>query len=224
MFCHEVPYFWAMKILHEHEEDWKRKYWPPPKDEVTSEGYMFYHTAYKMESSQKSPQSEFVSWVQRRNSFLDSYYHGCLVPAAERIVHRIDVSIGRLNLDFNPAGKSGFYLTQDVTQATEWALAYAHYKHDAAVIIYKLDPNLLNGFKIKRFGVDDYKEWADYVLQGRAGTLRHNYDAVDGPVYKNPHATDELPRGRGHQFAIYSQGLADVFSSNVVRVLPGVQF
>lgn len=121
----------------------------------------------------------------------------------------IDVSEGRRRLDFNPAGKGGFYVTTNRGQAVDWMDRRSHPRITKFVI-----PNSeLAKLDVKVFDSVD-AEWANFVVRGRKGTLLHEYDAVSGPMVDNPRAVRERnapPKGSGCQFAIFSAKAAAMF-------------
>ncbi|WP_310283201.1 RHS repeat-associated core domain-containing protein [Flavobacterium piscis] len=69
----------------------------------------------------------FYAYVHDSNSWVDvfglditTFYH------AGSLSGPIDPSKGRPNLDFNPSGQGGFYVTTDEAQAAKWAEMRGH--------------------------------------------------------------------------------------------------
>jgi uncharacterized protein RhaS with RHS repeats len=120
----------------------------------------------------------------------------------------IDLTKGRQYLDFNPVGKGGFYTTTDISQAQEWAK-----KRGGGITIFDIPDDELATLNTKKFGAPT-DEWADFVTQGRAGTLSHNFDAVSGPMLANPGR--KTPKAKGSQFAIFSDKAAKLFDKHKV--------
>ncbi|MEI7253245.1 RHS repeat-associated core domain-containing protein, partial [Pectobacterium versatile] len=131
-----------------------------------------------------------------------TFYH------AGNIQGPIDPSKGRTNLDFNPAGQGGFYVTTDKAQAMEWAKLRDH----PTMTQFDIPNSELTKLDIKAFGSAN-SEWGDFVTQGRAGTLSHGHDAVSGPMLGNPGAVKKgkIPTSKGSQFAIFSDDAARLF-------------
>jgi hypothetical protein len=129
----------------------------------------------------------------------------------------IDLSFGRGNLDFDPAGKKGFYVTNDYAQAQKWDRAIREAGGDPAIlefVVPRKDLLQLNG---KAFG-GATTEWEEFVLAGRRGTLQHTFDYVTGPYLAN--SDDFLagmsPIARGHQLAIYSERAIALFQRSLL--------
>ncbi|EAZ9183325.1 DUF3990 domain-containing protein, partial [Salmonella enterica] len=121
----------------------------------------------------------------------------------------IDPSRGRGGLDFDPQGKSGFYVTTDPAQAADWARKQGH----PTITQFDIPNSELAKLDIKVFDSAN-GEWADFVTQGRQGTLRHTYDAVSGPMVVNHYPVKHsgaMPKPKGTQLAIYSKKAAAVF-------------
>lgn len=116
----------------------------------------------------------------------------------------INPSFGLGGKDFDPVGKSGFYVTTDKTQAETWI----HRRTDRNMSITKFEiPNSeLANLNIKVLDSAN-GEWADFVTKARRGTLSHGYDAVSGPMINNPaHVrSGASPKPMGTQLAIYSK-------------------
>ncbi|MFJ5481497.1 RHS repeat-associated core domain-containing protein, partial [Pectobacterium carotovorum] len=131
-----------------------------------------------------------------------TFYH------AGNIQGPIDPSKGRANLDFNPAGQGGFYVTTDKVQAEEWSKLRDH----PTIAQFDIPNSELTKLDIKDFSSAN-GEWADFVTQGRAGTLSHSHDAVSGPMLGNPGAVKrgKVPTSKGSQFAIFSDEAARLF-------------
>jgi RHS repeat-associated protein len=133
-----------------------------------------------------------------------TFYH------AGDISGSIDPSKGRTNLDFNPSGKGGFYVTEDLAQAQEWAS-----RKGVGITQFDIPNDELAKLNIKNFDAPD-GEWADFVTKGRKGTLSHGFDGVSGPMLANPKATmsGAKPKAKGTQLAIFSDKAAKLFDKH----------
>ena len=145
-------------------------------------------------------------------------YHGTSSIFENLIRQAIDLSKGRLNLDFNPSGKRGFYVTEIYQQAEEWAQRLAHRHGGEPAILEFIIPldeiQTLNG----KVFVDAAGEWSEFVLQGRRGKLEHIFDFVEGPMLRNPRAATggkRLPEAIGHQLAIFTEEAAELFQRHL---------
>jgi len=138
-------------------------------------------------------------------------YHATDTAGANSILtNGIDVTKGRVDLDFNPAGQSGFYLTDDILQAKDWATS-PKFRGNGTVLEFNVPVEkikLLNGKIFTEAG----EEWTDFVLAGRGGILHHEYDFVEGPVLKKSTGT-----GFGHQFALFTQNAANLFDKYIIN-------
>lgn len=103
-------------------------------------------------------------------------YHGGV-----GVVISPDVNFGRDNLDF---GK-GFYLTDILSQATEWAehIAQDRNSFPPIVNVYDFDKDgFLSAAKYKIFDGYD-SEWLDFVVRSRLGEKPWNgYDYIEGSI------------------------------------------
>ncbi|WP_373700818.1 RHS repeat-associated core domain-containing protein, partial [Neisseria dentiae] len=137
------------------------------------------------------------------NQGITTFYH------AGDIQGPIDPSKGRLNLDFNPAGQGGFYVTTDRTQAETWAQK----RGLPSITQFDIPNSELNKLDIKTFQSAN-SEWGDFVTQGRNGTLQHSHDAVSGPMLANPRDAKrgKPPKPIGSQFAIFTERAARLFN------------
>ena len=121
----------------------------------------------------------------------------------------IDPSKGRGGLDFDPAGKGGFYVTTDKAQAVEWAAMRDH----PTITQFDVPNSELAKLNIKTFDSPN-GEWGEFVTKGRQGTLDHSHDAVSGPMLRNSTPVKfkgATPKPKGSQFAIYSKKAAALF-------------
>ncbi len=146
-----------------------------------------------------------------------TFYHGTNTAGRDGIMNDgIDVGAGRPNLDFNPAGQGGFYVTNDRAQAQSWAEGIAARRGgNAEVIEIRIPRSTLNQLNGKSFSMPaDQAEWGQFVTDGRAGNLNHNYDFVEGPFLTNPRevARGAEPQYAGHQFAIFTDAAQAVFN------------
>ena len=59
-------------------------------------------------------------YVRNHNAQIDAFGLAIFYHAGKEMDGPIDLTKGRPDLDFNPAGKGGFYVTTDIEQAKEW--------------------------------------------------------------------------------------------------------
>ena len=102
-------------------------------------------------------------------------YHG----GTDRIEHPL-YDAGRANLDFG----LGFYVTDMLTQATEWAKKVADHRHKHPIVNrYALNrESILAEYRCKVF--TDYDgEWLDFIVASRLGQKPWaQYDYIEGGV------------------------------------------
>lgn len=95
----------------------------------------------------------------------------------------------------------GFYTTTNEVQATRWATIKKKRIHSeaACVNIYELDDSVLENplFSLLNFE-NPTREWLEFVIGNRRGSIEHEYDFVKGPV-----ANDTLFQ----TFALYESGV-----------------
>lgn len=125
--------------------------------------------------------------------------------SARAILRGIDLDRGGPNLDFNPRGRRGFYVTNSLRQAKQWKT------RSSAIVVFKVPRSELARLKGKVF-TRPSREWEKFVRAGRAGRLRHDFDFVEGPLLLNPRQPWRPASARGHQVAIFSDEAAQVFS------------
>ncbi|MDT0266885.1 RHS repeat-associated core domain-containing protein [Streptomyces sp. DSM 44915] len=143
-------------------------------------------------------------------------YHGTFSAAADNIrTTGIDLSIGRAAGDF---GTGGFYVTNNATQAQEWAARLAARRGGTAEVLhYRVPETELNRLSSLRFDSAN-SEWADFVLHHRGGGAMHDYDMVEGPLLLNPDdfvAGLAPPDAGGHQIAIFTPDAVDLFNRSL---------
>ena len=146
------------------------------------------------------------------------FYHATSAAGRESLLAAgIDRCKGRINLDFNPAGQGGFYVTQDAHQAAKWAVR--RYGEQGVIIEFAVATTDLQQLNGKIFFHAD-QEWAAMVIAGRQGRLQHEYDYVEGPMLRNPgYAVRGLapPVGSGHQLAIFTDRAVELFNRGMLR-------
>jgi RHS repeat-associated protein len=150
-----------------------------------------------------------------------TYYHGTTTENANRIARGIDLSEGRLNLDFNPLGQGAFYVTNDVGQAAERAIkmtAEAGGDATPAIVRFDIPESELAALDRRIFDSPD-ADWQSFVRDSRSGAggpAHHNHDLVEGPFVtntkdaENPMSMRPL-RGAGHQVAVCTPEAAHTF-------------
>jgi len=120
-------------------------------------------------------------------------YHG-----STQIISLPKIIIGGHFLDFG----YGFYTTTNKEQAIRWAGIKKHRtkSQNAYLNIYEINDNIFDSFSILRFE-NPSREWLEFVIGNRQGTITHNYDFVCGPV-----ANDTLYQA----FTLYEAGVLSV--------------
>lgn len=145
------------------------------------------------------------------------FYHGTNSAGADQIGNGIDLGSGRNALDFNPANSGGFYVTNNYTQAVERAQRQASRRGGTAtVLVFDIPESALESLNGQHFASAD-DAWAAFVREGRANTLVHSFDFVEGPMLLNPFKPAQAARGSGHQLAIFSDRAARTFDDNLVE-------
>jgi hypothetical protein len=103
-------------------------------------------------------------------------YHG-----STEIVENPKIIIGDKFLDFG----YGFYTTTSKEQALRWAKIKKNRtkSENSYLNIYEIDDAVLSNksFSILRFD-DPSREWLEFVIANRRGSIAHDYDFVSGPV------------------------------------------
>ncbi|MCE7989402.1 MAG: DUF3990 domain-containing protein [Caldilinea sp. CFX5] len=150
------------------------------------------------------------------------FYHGTTSLNAGKIREGIDLSYGRGNLDFDPVGGKGFYVTTDFVQAVEWMTILAdNQKSFPSMLEFSVEESKLAALSGKIFTSAD-EEWARFVIAGRNGTLRHTYDYVEGPMLRKgslpmvDFSRGILPKSKGHQLAIYTPNAVALFQASLL--------
>lgn len=79
---------------------------------------------------------------------------------------------------------------------------------------FEIPNSELDNLNIKKFeGASD--EWGQFVTDGTKGALKHDFDAVSGPMLANPKG-GKKPKAIGSQFAIFSDKAAKLFDKHIV--------
>ncbi|WP_342528206.1 DUF3990 domain-containing protein [Chryseomicrobium sp. FSL W7-1435] len=117
-------------------------------------------------------------------------YHGTIKKDGLLIQNSIDLTKCRYSTDF---GK-GFYVTNNYTQARQWAEKRARSAKDEGlnsndclpvVIVFELNSNKLDVLLNNSFSYPDI-QWADFIyncrVEGKKNVLFHEYDSVFGPL------------------------------------------
>jgi hypothetical protein len=119
-------------------------------------------------------------------------YHG-----STEIVEKPKIIKGNKFLDFG----YGFYTTTSKEQALRWAEIKKKRTNSekSCLNIYEIDDDIFSNcmFSVLNFE-NPSREWLDFVIGNRRGSITHNYDIVRGPV-----ANDTLYR----VITIYESGV-----------------
>jgi hypothetical protein len=119
-------------------------------------------------------------------------YHGSI-----NIVEVPKIIVSDKFLDFG----FGFYTTTNEEQALRWAkIKKQRTKSEYSYLnIYEFDDAVFvdKSYSVRRFDTPS-REWLEFVIANRQGTITHNYDFVIGPV-----ANDMLYR----TFTLYESGV-----------------
>lgn len=124
---------------------------------------------------------------------MESYkfcYHGTIREAGEAIQQNIDLLKARANTDFG----RGFYLTDNLEQAEQWAISRSRVSQfkgqlkkgsEPVVVYFALDLKKLGKLKNIRFNTPS-KQWAEFIFHCRSKGLEkelyHTYDFSVGPL------------------------------------------
>lgn len=158
-------------------------------------------------------------WVVH-NECVVRLYHGADSSDINSIVKKgIDLSYGRLKLDFKPANQRGFYITNIRSQAEEWAQRGARKKRGAPTLLsFDVPQSQFRQFTGKIFS-SATAEWADFVIAGRNNTLIHSFDYVEGPMLANPRSVliGRPTAATGHQIAIFSNNMAEFLQRHLLN-------
>lgn len=102
-------------------------------------------------------------------------YHG----GTDKIEHPLS-DAGRANLDFG----LGFYVTDMLSQATEWAKKVADHRHKAPIVNrYTLDRDAILAEYCCKVFTDYDGEWLDFIVASRQGQKPWaQYDYIEGGV------------------------------------------
>ena len=153
---------------------------------------------------------------------LNLYFHATAKSGANSIKDiGIDLSKGRLNLDFNTKSRGAFYLSESIENTRILAKRIpAIFGEQSEIITFSIPKNEISGLKIKLFQSGDI-EWANFVTSARKGTLVHDYDIVIGPKLANP---DQVLKGLSKpkalnqiQFVLTSEKSAKIFSKYIKK-------
>jgi len=129
-------------------------------------------------------------------------YHG-----STYIVESPKIITGDKFLDFG----FGFYTTTSEEQALQWAKTKKQRaKSETSYLnIYEIDDSVFlnDSFSILRFD-NPNREWLEFVIANRQGTITHNYDFIAGPV-----ANDRLYLS----FTLYESGVLS-FKETIKRL------
>lgn len=145
------------------------------------------------------------------------FYHGTNTPGAASIRQQgILLFMGRGVLDFDPMGRQGFYVTDSLQHAKSRARQIALILGGTPeVLMYEVPLQELRS--LYGLTLTDGHEWVQFVRAGRAGTLQHAYEYVEGPYVDNPGQVmaGALPTPKGYQLAIYSDRAVALFNRSV---------
>ncbi|TDC10267.1 DUF3990 domain-containing protein [Streptomyces sp. 8K308] len=144
-------------------------------------------------------------------------FHGTFGAAARNIrTAGINLTYSMRAMDF---GRGGFYVTNDLAQARQWANRLAGRNGDVAEVLhFRVPQNELTNFNRRVFDGPS-SELADFIRHHRNGGVMHNYDLVEGPMLMN--VGPFLRRGAdpvfgGHQIAIFSPEVASLFNRSLL--------
>ncbi|MDT0320227.1 DUF6531 domain-containing protein [Streptomyces millisiae] len=144
-------------------------------------------------------------------------FHGTFGAAARNIrTAGINLTYSMRAMDF---GRGGFYVTNDLAQARQWANRLAGRNGDVAEVLhFRVPQNELTSFNRRVFDGPS-SELADFIRHHRNGGAMHDYDLVEGPMLMN--VGPFLRRGAdpvfgGHQIAIFSPEVASLFNRSLL--------
>ncbi|XP_076358538.1 uncharacterized protein LOC143251070 [Tachypleus tridentatus] len=156
------------------------------------------------------------------------FFHGTSHNHADNIIHNgIQRSEGSSGQDFSH--EDGFYMTSEIKYALDWA-KHKNYSNKAAVIVFYVDPGILNNYTCLDLS-NDQEKWKHVIRYNRLGRDRRlnipkqtikeykQADYVEGPMCINPKevASSQEPKGFGRtentQICLKSNGVARLFGS-----------
>ncbi|MGW1992380.1 RHS repeat-associated core domain-containing protein [Embleya sp. NPDC001921] len=109
----------------------------------------------------------------------------------------------------------GFYVTNDKTQADNWARKLARSGDRGVVLMYRVKKSELETYTHVTYPKSGGPAWEDTVKKGRSGRSTGNYDYIEGPMLMNPDGYKdygERPVVKGHQIAVLTAILAMIFN------------
>jgi len=126
------------------------------------------------------------------------FYHG-----TTEVICDIDFRKCRLRTDFG----RGFYISNKLGSAREWADGRAGFSGVPTVMRYELSRDIFNDSALKILRFDDPSiEWLDFIRDNRRRDIdnnnlpepRHDYDIVSGPIANDKVAdvVDQYCKGR----------------------------
>ncbi|SFC27691.1 DUF6531 domain-containing protein [Streptomyces aidingensis] len=143
-------------------------------------------------------------------------YHATLSNHAATIRRNgIDPGFSTRPTDF---GRGGFYVTNDLGQASDWARKLEQRRGGTGEILhFRVPRSELEALNRKVFDGAS-AELADFIKHHRNGGGMHNFDLVEGPMVMNPRpfASGRAdPVFEGHQIAIFSPEAAALFNRSL---------
>ncbi len=129
-------------------------------------------------------------------------YHG-----STEIVEKPGIITGDKFLDFG----FGFYTTTSKEQALRWAeIKKKRTRSENAYLnIYEIEDSVFSNHSFSVLNFDNpSREWLEFVIGNRRGSISHNYDIIQGPV-----ANDTLYR----IISIYESGVL-TFEETIQRL------
>ncbi|GIV97689.1 MAG: hypothetical protein KatS3mg057_2346 [Herpetosiphonaceae bacterium] len=119
-------------------------------------------------------------WLVHNCGSVELFYHATTSDVVDSIRRGIDLSRSRPDLDFNPSGQGGFYVTRLYAQAEEWASRLAARRGTSpAILEFHIPTSELARLNGKVFTAAT-EEWAEWVVAGRSGTLYHSLTTLKG--------------------------------------------
>ncbi|MBD2872135.1 S8 family serine peptidase [Paenibacillus arenilitoris] len=188
-------------------------YFPPPAVKYLKDAL---EVGFKIAATSIAT-AETVGNKKRKNDDI-ILYHATNNESVDSILAGIDLTAGRVNLDFG----QGFYVTTNANQAEEWV--QRKFDGNGAVMAFAVDKDVFDDYNGKTF--KNLKELSEFVYKCRNSDCNHEYDYVSGMYLTNPYTrvrsvlngkrvTTKVPTKRefysftGQQISIHNQDLAD---------------
>jgi RHS repeat-associated protein len=140
--------------------------------------------------------------------YIDLYHGTSAAGAASIRANGIDLTAGRPDPDFGP----GFYTTQLIEQAEEWASR----SENPEILHFQVPVSALEELSGRTFASAD-EDYSDLVMNGRTEGPMHGYDYVQGPLLRNPQdfVAGAPPVTMGNQVSFHTEAGTQLLMGNL---------